>query len=90
MFVAKEKDEKEQIKDIETDTNIIYRIGKPMKQENRDTVREKYIRDDNGVLAFNEDKSKHGSSIMKGYWILNFPGNTDTKTNEPRKQGYCW
>ena len=39
-----------------------------MKQENRDAVREKYIRDDNGVLAFNEeDKSKHGSSIMKGY-----------------------
>ena len=40
MFVAKEKDEKDQIKDIETDTNIIYRIGKPMKQENKDTVRE--------------------------------------------------
>ena len=39
-----------------------------MKQENKDTVREKHIRDDNGVLAFNEeDKNKHGSSIMKGY-----------------------
>ena len=58
VFVAKEKDEKEQIKDIGTDTNIIYRIGKPMKQENKDIVGKKYIRDDNDVLAFNEEDKK--------------------------------
>ena len=29
-----------------------------MKQENKDIVGEKYIRDDNGVLAFNEEDKK--------------------------------
>ena len=33
---AKKKTEKEKMKDIETDTLIIYRIAKQMKQENKD------------------------------------------------------
>ena len=33
---AKKKADKEKMKDIETDTLIIYRIAKKMKQENKD------------------------------------------------------
>ena len=44
-----------------------------MKQENKNIVGEKYIRDDNGVLAFNEEeRKKHGNSIMKTYLMSNF------------------
>ena len=46
------------MKDIETDTHIIYRIAKQMKQENKDTVGKKCIQNDSGVLAFNEDNKK--------------------------------
>ena len=56
-FAAKKKVEKEKIKDIETDTHI-YCIAKQMKQENKNIVGEKCIRDDNGVLAFNEEEKK--------------------------------
>ena len=45
------------MKDIETDTHIIYCISKQMKQENKDK-NEKCIQDDNGVLAFNEEDKK--------------------------------
>ena len=38
--------------------SLARRIGKTMKQENKDIVGEKYIRDDNGVLAFNEEDKK--------------------------------
>ena len=39
-----------------------------MKLENKDIVGKKCIRSDNSVLAFNEEeKEKHGNSIMKGY-----------------------
>ena len=41
------------MKDIAADAHIIYRIAKQMKQENKDTVGEKCIWDDNGILAFN-------------------------------------
>ena len=58
MFTAKKKAEKENMKDIETDTHIIYRRAKQMKQESKDIVGEKCIRDDNGVLAFNEEEKK--------------------------------
>ena len=40
------------MKDIAADAHIIYRIAK-QKQENKDTVGEKCIWDDNGILAFN-------------------------------------
>ena len=46
------------MKDIETDTHIIYHIAKQMKQESKDIVGEKCIWDDNGVLAFNEEEKK--------------------------------
>ena len=56
------------MKDIETDTHVIYRMAKQMKLENKYIVDKKCIRDFNGVLAFNEeDKKRHGNSIMKGY-----------------------
>ena len=58
MFAAKKKAEKEKMKNIEPDTHIIYHIAKQMKQENKDIVGEKCIRDDNGVLAFNEEEKK--------------------------------
>ena len=45
------------MKGIETDKHI-YRIAKQMKQENKDTVGKKCIRDDNSVLAFNEEEKK--------------------------------
>ena len=56
MFAAKKKAEKEKMKNIEPDTHIIYHIAKQMKQENKDIVGEKCIRDDNSVLAFNEEE----------------------------------
>ena len=55
MFAAKKK---EKMKDIETDTHIIYCMAKQMMQENKYIVGKKCIRDDNGVLAFNEDEKK--------------------------------
>ena len=58
VFAAKKKAEKGKMKDIETDTHIIYGIAKQMKQENKDTVDKKCIQDDNGVLAFNEEERK--------------------------------
>ena len=58
VFIAKKKAEQEKMKDIETDTHIIYRIAKQMKQENKDTVGKKCIQNDSGVLAFNEDNKK--------------------------------
>ena len=58
MFAAKKKSEKEKMKDIKTNTHIIYRIAKQMKQKHKDIAGEKCIRDDNGVLAFNEEKKK--------------------------------
>ena len=68
MSAAKKKVEKEKMKDIETDTHVIYRMAKQMKQENKYIVDKTCIRDFNGVLAFNEeDKKRHGNSIMKGY-----------------------
>ena len=35
VFAAKKKAEKEKMKDIETDTHIIHRIAKQMKQEKK-------------------------------------------------------
>ena len=55
VFAAKKKAEKEKMKDIGTDTHIIYHIAKQLKQENKDIVGKKCIWDDNGVLAFNEE-----------------------------------
>ena len=63
------------MKDTETDTHIIYRIAKQMKQENKDIVGEKCIWDDNGVKHLMKKKrKKHGNSIMNGYWMSNSPG----------------
>ena len=58
VFTAKKKAEKEKMKDIETDTHIIYSIAKQMKQENKDIVGKKCFWDDNGVIAFNGDDKK--------------------------------
>ena len=62
VFAAKKKAEKEKMKDIKTDTHIIYRIAKhkeeDKEQEHKDIVGEKCIRDDNGVLAFNGEEKK--------------------------------
>ena len=46
------------MKNIETDTYIIFCTVKKMKQENKDIVGEKRTRDENGVLAFNEEEKK--------------------------------
>ena len=74
VFAAKKKAEKEKMKDIETETHIIYRIAKQMKQENKDIVGEKCIWDDSAVLALIKKKrKKHGNSSMKGYWMSNSP-----------------
>ena len=72
VFAAKKKDEKEKMKDIETDTHIIYHIAKQLKQENKDIVGEKcYNRDDNGVLAFNEeDKKKVWKQYYERLWRM--------------------
>ena len=56
VFAAKKKAEKEKMEDIKTDIHIIYCTAKQMKQENKDIVGKKCIRDDNGVLAFNEEE----------------------------------
>ena len=58
VFAEKKKAEKEKMKDIKTDTHIVYRIAKQMKQEHRDIVGKKCVRDDNDVLAFNEEEQK--------------------------------
>ena len=58
VFAAKKKAKKEKMKDIETDTHIIYLTVKQMKQENKDINGEKFILDDNGVLAFTEEEKK--------------------------------
>ena len=54
------------MKDIETDTHVIYHIAKQMKHKSKDMVAERCIQD-NGVLAINEEEKKHENSIMKGY-----------------------
>ena len=43
---------------IQTDTYITYSTTKQIKQENKDIVGEKCLRNDNGVLAFNEEEKK--------------------------------
>ena len=50
---AKKKADKEKMKDIETDTLIIYRIAKKWSKETKIC-----IRDGNGVLAFNDEEKK--------------------------------
>ena len=66
VFATKKKAEKEKMKDIETDTHVIYHIAKQMKHKSKDMVAERCIQD-NGVLAINEEEKKHENSIMKGY-----------------------
>ena len=61
MFTAKKKAEKENMRNIETDTHT-YRITKQVKQENKDFVGE--------IMVFQhlmKTRKKHGNSIMKGY-----------------------
>ena len=43
VFAAKKKADKEKMKDIETDTHIIFSVAKQMKQGNKDIVVEKYM-----------------------------------------------
>ena len=75
VFAAKKKAEKEKLNDIDSDSNIIYRIAKQMKQENKDIVGEKCIRDDDGVLAFNiEDKKKAWKQHYERLLNVEFPG----------------
>ena len=69
----RKKLKKEKMKDIETDTHVIYHIAKQMKHKSKDMVAERCIQD-NGVLAINEEEKKHENSIMKGYWMSNSPG----------------
>ena len=74
VFSAKKKAEKEKLNDIDSDSNIIYRIAKQMKQENKDIIGEKCIRDDDGVLAFNiEDKKKAWKQHYERLLNVEFP-----------------
>ena len=73
------------MKDIEPDTHIIYHIAKQMKQENKDIVGEKCIRDDNIVLAFNEEEK---NKAWKRHYerLLNFKFSwqeEDLSTTDP-------
>ena len=56
-----------------------------MKQENKDIVGEKYIRDDNGVLAFNEeDKKKAQKQHYERLLNLELPwGEENLSTADP-------
>ena len=69
----KKKDEKEKMKDVKTDTHIIYRIAKQLKQENKDIVSKKCIRDNIGVLAFNEEGKKAGKQHYDRLLNVEFP-----------------
>ena len=57
VFAENKKDEKEKLKDIETDTNIYLSYSKT--NEARKMLGEIFIRDDNSVLAFNEEGKKN-------------------------------
>ena len=56
-----------------------------MKQENKDIVGKKCIRDDNGVLAFNEeDKKKAWKQLYERFLIVKFPWQEgDLSTADP-------
>ena len=43
---------------FETDTHVVYCIVKQIKQENKDIFGKQCIRNDNGVLVFNEEDKK--------------------------------
>ena len=60
------------MRNIETDTHI-YRTAKQVKQENKDFVGEKCIWDDNGVLAFNEDKKEAWKQHYERLLNVKFP-----------------
>ena len=82
VFAAKKKAEKEKLNDIDSDSNIIYRIVKQMKQENKDIVGEKCIRDDDGVLAFNvEDKKKAWKQHYERLLNVEFPWREEDLSN---------
>ena len=85
VLAAKKKAIKEKMKDIETDTHIIYRIAKQMKQRNKDTVGEKCIQYENGVLAFNEeDKKKAWKQHYERLLNFEFPWREeDLSTADP-------
>ena len=82
VFAAKKKAEKEKLNHIDSDSNIIYRIAKQMKQENKDIVGEKCIRDDDGVLAFNvEDKKKAWKQHYERPLNVEFPWREEDLSN---------
>ena len=82
VFAAKKKAEKEKLNDIDSDSNIIYRIAKEMKQENKDIVGEKCIRDDDGVLAFNvKDKKKAWKQHYERLLNVEFPWREEDLSN---------
>ena len=82
VFASKKKAEKEKLNDIDSDSNIIYRIAKQMKQENKDIVGEKCIRDDDGVLAFNvEDKKKAWKQHYERLLNVEFPWREEDLSN---------
>ena len=60
------------MRNIETDTHI-YRTAKQVKLENKDFVGEKCIWDDNGVLAFNEDKKEAWKQHYERLLNVKFP-----------------
>ena len=85
VFATKKKAEKEKMKNIETDTHIIYRIAKQTKHENKDIVVDKCIWDNNGVLAFNEeDKKKAWKQHYERLLNFEFPWRKeDLSTDDP-------
>ena len=83
VFAAKKKVEKEKMKDIDTDTHIIYHIAKHIKQKNKDILGEKCIRNDNGVLAFNEeDKKKAWKQHYQRLLNVEFPSREEDLSTE--------
>ena len=79
VFSSKKRAEKRQLKDVENDTQTVFRTAKEMKKENKDIVCERRILGNSGKLVYSlEEKKKLGSSIIKDCLMLNFLGGTKT------------
>ena len=58
LFSSKKKAEKGQLKDVENDTQTVFRIAKEMKKENKDIVCERRILGNSGKLVYSLEEEK--------------------------------